>query len=78
MKVISYKRNSRKYIIRLILSVLMAIVPVALFMNPLWKKLDLTDTNMAILLFFLQGAGLGLGNFVLVGLGPVMLEKCKL
>lgn len=37
MKVIMYKRNSMKYVIRLILSVLMAIIPVALFMNPLWK-----------------------------------------
>lgn len=53
MKVIRFKRNSKKYIIRLILSALMAAVPVAIFMNPLWKKIDLSDRNMAIMLFFL-------------------------
>lgn len=73
MKVIKYKRNSKKYIIRLILSALMAAIPVAIFMNPFWKKIDLPDQQMAIMLFFLQGTGLLLGNFVLVGLGPVLL-----
>lgn len=42
MKVIRYRRNSKKYIIRLILSALMAGVPVAIFMNPFWKKIDLS------------------------------------
>jgi len=41
MKVIKFGRGSKKYIIRLLLSALFAIVPVAIFMNPLWKKIDL-------------------------------------
>ena len=43
MKVIRYPRSSKKYILRLILSALLAVVPVAIFMNPFWKKLDLSD-----------------------------------
>jgi hypothetical protein len=39
MKVIKFPRGSKKYIIRLILSGLLAFIPVAIFMNPLWKKL---------------------------------------
>ncbi len=39
MKVIKYPRSSKKYIIRLVLSALLAVIPVAIFMNPLWKKL---------------------------------------
>lgn len=78
MKVVIYPRSTKKYIIRLILSAIFASIPVAIFMNPFWKKLDLSDENMAIMLFFLQSAGLMAGNFVLVGLGPTMLSRLKL
>lgn len=78
MKVIKFKRSSKKYIIRLILSALMAVIPVAIFLNPFWKKIDLPDKDMAIMLYFLQSAGLMSGNFVLVGLGPTILAKFKL
>lgn len=78
MKVIKYPRRSKKYILRLILSALLAVIPVAIFMNPLWKNIELEDADMAVLLFFLQSAGLMSGNFVLVGLGPAILSKLKL
>lgn len=78
MKVIRYPRSSKKYILRLILSALLAVIPVAIFMNPFWKKLDLSDSNMAVMLFFLQSAGLMGGNFVLVGFAPYILGKLKL
>lgn len=78
MKAIKYPRTSKKYIIRLILSAILAIIPVAIFLNPFWKKIDLTDSQMAILLFFLQSAGLMSGNFVLVGLAPAILSRLKL
>ena len=41
MKVIKFERGSKKYIIRLILSAIIAAIPVAIFMNPLWKNIDL-------------------------------------
>lgn len=43
MKVVAYPRSNKKYIIRLILSALFAAIPVALFMNPFWKKINLVD-----------------------------------
>lgn len=73
MRVIKFPRASKKYVLRLILSVLLAVVPVAIFMNPLWKKMNLPDEKMSIVLYFLQSAGLLLGNFVLVGFAPVIL-----
>lgn len=73
MRVIKFPRASKKYFLRLILSVLLAVVPVAIFMNPLWKKMSLQDEKMSIVLYFLQSAGLLLGNFVLVGFAPVIL-----
>lgn len=78
MKVIKYKRISKKYILRLIFSACLAVIPVAIFMNPFWKKIDLPDKQMAIMLYFLQGAGLLTANFVLVGLAPSVLARCKL
>ena len=78
MKVIKYPRSSKKYIMRLVLSALLAVIPVAIFMNPLWKTLNLTDSSMAVMLFFLQSAGLMGGNFVLVGLAPYILDKLML
>ena len=78
MKAIRYPRASKKYIVRLILSALMAAIPVAIFMNPLWKKIDIPDSQKAVMLFFLQSAGLMLGKFVLVGLGPAILSRLKL
>lgn len=78
MKVVVYPRSTKKYIIRLILSAIFAAIPVAIFMNPFWKKVDLPDADMAIMLFFLQSAGLMAGNFVLVGLGPTILSRFKL
>lgn len=36
------------------------------------------DSQKATMLFFLQGAGLFFGNFVLVGLAPVILSKLRL
>ncbi len=38
----------------------------------------MTDAQKAIMLFFLQSAGLFWGNFVLVGLAPVILSKLRL
>jgi hypothetical protein len=73
MKVVSYERNSKKYILRLILSALMALIPVIFFMNPLWKKIDLSDDRMAIMLYFLQSSAMLFGNYVLVGLAPAIL-----
>lgn len=78
MKVIKYPRASKKYILRLILSALIATIPVAIFMNPFWKKIEMPDSQKATMLFFLQGAGLFFGNFVLVGLAPVILSKLRL
>lgn len=63
---------------RLLLSALLAVIPVAIFMNPLWKNIELDDPDMAVMLFFLQSAGLMAGNFVLVGFGPYILDKFKL
>lgn len=78
MKVISYPRSTKKYLIRLILSALFAGIPVAIFMNPFWKKIDLPVEKMSIMLYFLQSLGLMCGNFVLVGLGPTILSRLRL
>ncbi len=78
MKVVTYPRSSKKYILRLILSALLAIIPVAIFLNPFWKKIELPTEKMAVMLFFLQSGGLMGGNFVLVGLAPAILSKLKL
>lgn len=78
MKVVIYPRSTKKYLIRLVLSAVFAAIPVAIFMNPYWKRIDLPDPQMAVMLFFLQGAGLMSGNFVLVGLGPTILSRLNL
>jgi hypothetical protein len=41
MKVIMYNRVSKKYFIRLGVTVGLALIPVALFMNPLWRNIEL-------------------------------------
>lgn len=51
----------------------MALIPVIFFMNPLWKKIELPDDRMAIMLYFLQSLAMLLGNYVLVGLAPAIL-----
>jgi len=43
MRVVTYPRSSKKYIFRLILSAIIAGIPVALFMNPFWKNIRIQD-----------------------------------
>jgi hypothetical protein len=78
MKVTVHKRNSKEFLLRVILTILMALIPLGLLMNPLWKKIELSNDRMAIMLYFLQGIGLLTASFILVGFAPTVLNKLKL
>jgi hypothetical protein len=78
MKVILYPRRSKKYMLRVIVAIVLGALPLAVFMNPLWSKIILPDTAMVFMLYFLQGIGLTLGGFMLVGIAPTLLDKAKL
>lgn len=78
MKKTTFPRLSANFFKRLIITVLIALVPVIIFLNPFWKKIDLETRSKAILLWALQSLGLLTSITLMVWLAPLIGSKFNL
>ena len=78
VKVLDYSRCSCRFIGRLVLMVLIAAVPLAVFLFPAWQKLDIDLEWLAVLLWVFSSLGFFLALFFLVYVSPIICAKCGL
>lgn len=78
VKVLAYSRCSCRFIGRLVLMLLVAAIPLAVFLLPVWQKLDLEIEWLAALLWVFSSLGFFLALFILVYLSPIVCAKCGL
>ena len=78
VKVLAYSRCSCKFLARLSLMLLVAAVPLAIFLLPVWQKLDIAIEWLAALLWVLSSLGFFFALFFLVYLAPIICARCGL
>jgi ABC-type uncharacterized transport system YnjBCD permease subunit len=76
LKKFNYSKLSCKFLAYLITTVVVSLIPVALFLNPYWKKLNFR--YQGLLLWFLHGIGISFGIISLVAISPYLLRVFKL
>ena len=77
MKRSKFRRKSIKFLKKILLTIILALIPLGIFLNPLWSKISLTTEDFSLLIWFLYSLGLMSGMFLLI-IAPNILEMCKL
>lgn len=71
LKKLSYPRLSWKFMAYLLTTITVAMIPVAIFLNPKWKKVNVKE--QALMLWFLHIMGFVFGIFSLVVVSSYLL-----
>ena len=74
MKIPNYKRKTLKFLAKVFISLVIALIPLIIFLNPLWEKIDLKVDDESLLIWFLYCFGLFFGILFLV-IAPSLTHK---
>ena len=72
LKKFSYPKLSWKFLAYLLTTIVVALIPVAIFLNPEWKKVNIQ--LQGLLLWIFNGLGFSFGIIALVGVSPYLLR----
>jgi hypothetical protein len=76
LKKLSYRRFSCKFVGYLLTTVIISLIPIVIFLNPLWKKINFE--YLGVLLWLTHGIGISFGIVSLIGISPYFLRLFKL
>lgn len=71
---LDYTRLSLRYVARFFVTIVMGLIPVALFMNPLWGEITDNTENQALIIWACQNVAFFFGTFFLVVLAPMLCD----
>ena len=69
-RMLSYSRISLKFVARFFLTIVISLIPLAIFLNPLWQDIETSVTGMSLIIWACQNVGFFLGTFFLTSLVP--------
>lgn len=75
---LSYTRLSLKFIARIVVQIICAAIPLAIFLNPGWSKIDVDTTWLAVILWVCQSLGFFFAILMLVLISSMLLKKWQL
>lgn len=75
---LAYSRLSLRFVARFIILIVFAAIPLAIFLNPLWAKIDVSVSSLAVILWICQMLGFLLGLIMLVLVAPLACKPCGL
>jgi membrane protease YdiL (CAAX protease family) len=81
LKRFAYGRTTLKYLYILLVTLLITIIPVLIFLNPFWKKIQSLQNNpngMSFLLWFNNLMGFFFGIFFLISVSSHVHKYLKL
>jgi hypothetical protein len=71
-KILGYTRISLKFAAKVFLTILIAVIPLAVFMNPLWNKIQSDNVGEALIKWATQNAAFFLAVFFIVFIVPLV------
>ena len=72
---LDYTRISLKFLAKIIVTLIIPIITLLIFVNPLWNKIDLSNDSKALMIWGLQVAGFFLSTFSLIYIIPIVNNK---
>ncbi len=69
---LDYTRISWRFLGKIIVTLIIPIITLAIFVNPLWNRIDLSDDTKALLIWGLQVVGFFFATFFLIFLIPII------
>ncbi len=69
---LDYTRISWRFLGKIIVTLIIPIITLAIFVNPLWNNIDLSDDSKALLIWGLQVVGFFFSTFFLIFLIPII------
>lgn len=77
-KMLTYTRISLKYLLRFVLTIVISLIPLAIFMNPGWADIKTSTQGKALIIWACQNLGFFFGTFFLVVVVPIFCQFLNL
>jgi membrane-anchored glycerophosphoryl diester phosphodiesterase (GDPDase) len=74
-KPLAYTRLSWKFIGRLLLIIVLAAIPAAIFLNPFWADISNDNSVIAVIIWITQSIGFFLAIIMILLVAPVLCGK---
>ena len=74
-RMLAFSRISLKFVARFFLTIVISVIPLAIFLNPLWNNFDTSATGHSLIIWACQNFGFFFGSFFLVAVVPFACEK---
>lgn len=75
---LSYTRLSLKFIARIVVQVVCAVIPLAIFLNPGWSMIDVDTAWLAVIIWVCQSLGFFFAIIMLILVSSILLKKWQL
>ena len=75
---LAYSRFSLKFLAKLLIQLFLAVVPLAIFVNPGWQKIDIDIAWLSFILWICQSLGYFFALIMLVLVGEFVGKKLKI
>ncbi len=72
---LDYTRTSLRFLGKIVVTLIIPLITLGIFLNPLWNKIELPDDTKALVLWGLQVLGFFLSTFFLIFLIPIVNNK---
>ena len=72
---LDYTRLSFKFLGKIVVTLIVPVAILAIFLNPLWNKIDLPDEGKSLLIWACQTVGFFMATFSLIYLIPIINNK---
>lgn len=72
---LDYTRLSLKFLAKIVVTLIIPVVILGIFVNPLWDKIDLSNDAKSLLIWACQTAGFFLATFFLIYIIPVINNR---
>ena len=72
---LDYTRLSCRFIAKIVITLIVPVILLGIFVNPLWDKITLSDDGKALLIWGCQVAGFFLATFSLIFIIPIINNR---
>lgn len=77
-KVLNYSRISIRFLARVIIMIIIGLVPIVIFLNPLWHRIHTDPDGKALIEWVCANLAFFLAIFMILMLSPIIGEKLGL
>jgi hypothetical protein len=77
-KIFGYTRCSGKFVGKVLITIIVGVIPLLVFMNPLWDRIETTSAALASINWVCSNIAFFLATFNILFLGPIIGEKLGL